>query len=118
MEELVNTWKAFEWRMTEDQIQQTFDAFNRFISMTDGIPDYADDCYQPKRHLMAHMLREQSFFGCPVKYATWFDEALNKLLKGCTRNLSQSTFESTVLPAMRYLLVEVNAGRRLQHPDS
>ena len=51
LEDLVSTWKASEWRMTSRQIQQTFDAFNRFISMSDGIPDYADDCYQPKRHL-------------------------------------------------------------------
>ena len=117
LEELVNTWKASEWRMTSNQIQQSFDAYNRFILMTDGIPDYATECFQPKRHLMAHLLREQGFFGCPVKYATWLDEALNKLLKGATRNVSQLSFDNTVLPGMRYLLVEVNAGRRLQHPD-
>ena len=117
LEDMVKVWKLSKWRMSAIQIQRTFDAFNRFVSMTDGIPDYTEECFQPKRHLMIHLLREQGFFGCPSKYANWLDEALNKLLKGTTRNVSQLTFDSTILPAMRRLLVEVNAGRRLQHPE-
>ena len=117
LEEMVNTWKASEWRMTPSQIQQTFDAFNCFVSMTDGIPDFVNECFHPKRHLVAHLLREQGFFGCPARYANWIDEALNKLLKATTRNISQFSFDPTVLAAMRHLLVQVNAGRRLQHPD-
>jgi len=61
-------------------------------------------CYIPKRHLTYHLLANIHYFGNPVKYATWRDEALNKVLKKACKNSSVFKFDSTVLLRMRDLL--------------
>ena len=62
------------------------------------------DVYTPKHHLMWHVLIRMGYQGNPSFYSNWVDEDLNKKLKACCRNVSQSTFESTVLLKMREVL--------------
>ena len=109
LEEMIQCWQNAAWKMTVVEIQQSFDCFNRFLTHTSAIEAYRDHFFQPKRHLTLHLLRELDYNGCPKYYATWFDEALNKLLKGCCRNLSQNRFEAALLPAMRHLLAKMAA---------
>ena len=46
-----------------------------------------------------------SFQGNPNIYSNWIDEDLNKTLKACCKNVSQATFEASVLLKMREILV-------------
>jgi hypothetical protein len=65
----------------------------------------------PKFHIVFHLIFDISFFGNPSLYATWYDEALNKLLKSTCRQTSQSTFERSVLIRMRELLSKLKRQR-------
>ena len=105
--EMIRCWQKASWKLKVGEIQQSFDCFNRFLTHTSAIEEFRAECFQPKRHLSVHLLRELECNGCPRFYATWFDEALNKLLKGCCRNLSQNRFEAAILPAMRHLLAKL-----------
>ena len=60
----------------------------------------------PKRHLTMHLLDRIPWFGNPALHANWGDEDLNRLLKACTRRVSQRTFEVVVLQQMRRLLAD------------
>ena len=104
--EMIRCWQKASWKLKVGEIQQSFDCFNRFLTHTSAIEEFRAECFQPKRHLTIHLLRELDYNGCPRFYATWLDEALNKLLKGCCRNLSQNRFDAAILPAMRHLLVK------------
>jgi hypothetical protein len=53
------------------------------------------------------------YHGNPKLYATWLDEALNKVLKASCRQTSQSTFERSVLFRMRYMLRKDTWKRRI-----
>jgi hypothetical protein len=63
-----------------------------------------DACYTPKHHIMFHLIFNVGYQGNPRMYATWVDESLNKTLKACCRQVSQSTFEGSVLFHMRQVL--------------
>jgi hypothetical protein len=81
-------------------IQKAFDFFKRQCVLTEHI----EELLIPKRHMFLHMLHELHFFGNARLYATWKDESLNKSVKKCCKNVSQSTFEASVLADMRQLL--------------
>jgi hypothetical protein len=51
----------------------------------------------PKRHLMNLLFEKLAWLGSPKIYAIWFDEALNSALKAVCRNISQQTFEQSLL---------------------
>ena len=63
-----------------------------------------DESFTPKHHLIIHLLFRADFLGNPRFYASWKSEALNKVLKGCCRQVSQATFEATVLFRTRSVL--------------
>ena len=65
----------------------------------------------PKFRIVFHLIFDISLFGNPSLYATWYDEALNKLLKATCRQTSQSTFERAVLLRMRELLSKLKRAR-------
>ena len=64
----------------------------------------ADELFQPKHHIVFHLLSKIPLLGNPQLCATWLDEALNKVLKSSCRDTSQAVFERTVLLRMRELL--------------
>jgi hypothetical protein len=61
--------------------------------------------FTPKHHKVFHLLRNIGYQGNVRLYATWFDEALNKMLKAACRFTSQATFDRTVLVRMRSVLL-------------
>ena len=63
-----------------------------------------DEMLAPKRHLFAHLLEMLDFHVDLRLYAHWRDESLNKLLRVACRQLSQTTFEATLLLVMERLL--------------
>jgi hypothetical protein len=62
------------------------------------------DVMTPKHHIIWHLLLNTGHQGNPAYYATWFDEALNKVLKQSCRQTSQLNFEASVLMRMREIL--------------
>ena len=70
------------------------------------------DLFVPKHHLVWHLLGNMEYQGNPSYYATWFNEGLNKVLKGCCRMTSQATFEQSVLLRMREVLRRKTGGKR------
>ena len=103
LEAMVGTWQGTAWRMETQEIRLAFDHYNRFIALTHDA-DFAEELEAPKRHMTMHLLREMTLWGNPKAYANWRDEALNKTLKQCCRNVHQSTFDISVLSGMRQLL--------------
>jgi hypothetical protein len=63
-----------------------------------------DNVYIPKFHIVFHLVHRMGWFGNPRLYATWLDESLNRMLKGCCRQTSQATFCRSVLFRMSRLL--------------
>jgi len=51
----------------------------------------------PKVHLAFHMILRQSLIGAARLHQNFRDESANKVLKGCTRNVSQLCWEPAVL---------------------
>ena len=95
--------------MTSTQIRDAFAAYQRYLALTDGI----EELRGPKRHILLHMLRQMPVQGNPKRYANWYDETLNRLLKLACRTTSQLTFETSVLLRMQVLLDnEFQRGRK------
>ena len=86
--------------MTMSETQACWDALGAHYALTASL----DDFDTPKRHLVLHMLRMIPTAGNPRRYACWLDESLNRLLKASCRTISQATFDTSVLTAMRELL--------------
>ena len=86
--------------MTMSETQACWDALGAHYALTASL----DDFDTPKRHLVLHMLRMIPTAGSPRRYACWLDESLNRLLKASCRTISQATFDTSVLTAMRELL--------------
>jgi hypothetical protein len=97
---MVRTWENAGACMLASEIQVLFEAWTKFLSLTQAY----EDLHTPKRHIMTHLLEQVGFLGNPRVYANWQDESLNRLLKSACRNLSQQTFETCVLPRMAVLL--------------
>lgn len=76
-------------------------AIIRYIQLMNSIPRFSPI---PKVHLAFHLVRRLVFLGAPKSYATWKDDAENKVLKGTCRGASQLTFEATVLSRMAFVL--------------
>lgn len=87
-------------RMPADAVQQCLDAWKRHMALVASI----DSMAIPKRHLVFHMILSIPFLGNPKFASNWQDETLNKLLKKACREISQATFEPSVLLSMQELL--------------
>ena len=85
--------------LTAGQIQSSYDFYNAFLEHTEPF-----SMNVPKRHLAMHLIQMLERFGNPLRYMNWVDESLNKTLKQCARQVSQTTFEVAVLAAMREVL--------------
>jgi hypothetical protein len=72
-----------------------------------------DESYIPKHHIMMHGLHRSAEHGNPKFYATWKSETHNKTLKLCCRQVSQATFETTVLLKMKHVLL---GPQKRRHP--
>ena len=75
-------------------------------------PEFVDNTKQ-KHHLMFHPLYRAASLGNPRLYSSWLSEAKNKVLKMACRQVSQATFEATVLFRMRAALsctLEISRG--------
>ena len=64
--------------------------------------------HTPKRHLCTHLLSNLAKHGNPRMYSTWMDESLNKQIKKCCRELSQTTFDIVLLASVKELFKTCN----------
>ena len=106
---MVTIWKESGARLSQPAIDECYSCYGRYCDLTQQM-----DVLQPKRHLLWHLLDELDFLGNPSLYATWQDEALNKVLKKTTREVSQVTFEQSCLQNMAQLLQKDSKKRKLQ----
>ena len=98
--ELVTVLDAEPVNMSHLAIQRCLDALKRHMVLTEGI----GECRIPKRHQCVHMVLKMPVFGNPRFYANWRDEGDNSTLKRACRELSQATFEQSLLLRMPQLL--------------
>lgn len=76
-------------------------AIIRHVQLMRAVPDFSPI---PKVHMAYHLVRRMLYLGSPRVYATWEDEATNKVLKASCGGASQLTFETTVLSRMGCVL--------------
>ena len=98
---LVEIWNENGVTLPEAAIDECFSSYHRFCDLT-SVDEY--DLFQPKRHLIWHLLASIPDKGNPRFHANWYDEALNKILKRATRELSQTTFGQALLESMPLVL--------------
>jgi hypothetical protein len=109
MVRMVTIWRDSPGaRLSQSDIDECFRLYGRYCDLTHNM----HFLLQPKRHLLWHLLGDLDYFGHPGLYATWYDEALNKLLKGTTREISQTTFEQSCLHGMQQLLERESRKRK------
>ena len=89
-------------RMPSDQIDLCYSLYSRYLTLTDNLPALVF----PKRHVVCHAIERLDDQGNPKFFGNWHDEALNKVLKAACRNVSQVTFEPSLLRRMRPLLAK------------
>ena len=106
---MVTIFKESGARLPQRAIDECFTCYGRYCDLPQQM-----DVLQPKRHLLWHLLADLDCCGNPSFYATWQDEALNKLLKKTTREVSQTTFEQVTLQNMAQLLEKDSKKRK--HP--
>ena len=99
LQRMVQIWNAHSWTIPEAEQEQLFAHYNTHIALMAPF-----EVYTPKHHIIFHLLAKIGYQGNPKEYACWLDESLNRMLKGACRNVSQATFEQSVLLAMRDLL--------------
>ena len=103
LDEMLQIFRAADFRLTADEQTRAWNAYLRFLRLTQGIPDMD----APKRHMVLHMLERLPDLGNPSKYANWRDESLNKDLKKSCRGVSQLTFERGLYCRMRAWLKHI-----------
>ena len=102
--DLVTIMKSSDWAMAAVEVGSLLESWKRFCALTND----QESLRTPKRHIMWHFVVMAGYLGNPRYYANWRDESLNKVLKAACRDVSQATFEQTVLLSMPFLL-ETNA---------
>ena len=98
--DLIAAFDGHGMQMPASSIQRCFDLALRHFSLTESI----EELIVPKRHMLLHLIRDIPHHGNPRFCATWFDESLNKTLKRSCKNVSQATFDASVLGTMRATL--------------
>ena len=96
---LIELWQGAPWRVEPSVVDQGIQMLNRYLLLTQDI----EELQYPKRHLAMHCVKLVGVLGNPRYYANWLDESLNKVLRSTCRNVSQATFDMTVLSGMRRL---------------
>lgn len=96
-------------RMSQESRDSCWLSYMRFCDLTKQDPDQLI----PKRHLMLHVLRGIDMQGNPRFYSAWQDESNNKILKKCCRQVSQATFELSVLSSMKRIMAQLQRKRRI-----
>jgi hypothetical protein len=104
---MVTVWHSFKWIVPEQEQEDIMASYNAHVALMAPFT-----CYTPKHHLMYHLVQDTGYLGNPDSYACWLDESLNRQLKLCCRNVSQSTFECSVLLSMRDLLKPSSSRKR------
>ena len=102
-------------RLSDEQQQACWDLYDRFCTLTGDIEQMLQDIEQmlrPKKHVFVKLFCDMCQKGNPRYYANWRDEGLNKLLRSACRQLSQATFEPTLLVHMEFLLRDEAKGGR------
>jgi hypothetical protein len=99
LQRMVQIWGAHGWTIPEAAQEQLMESYNAHIALMAPF-----GVYTPKHHIIYHLLEKIGYQGNPREYACWLDESLNRQLKGACRNVSQATFEHSVLLAMRDLM--------------
>jgi hypothetical protein len=79
-------------RKTNNKKKESLDLWKRHMSLM-----MAFGVFVPKHHLMFHLLLRAVYHGNPWQANTFYDESLNKQLKGVARLCHQCTFESTAI---------------------
>ena len=96
---IVRTWQRHGRNLPRDAQARCFDAYMEHLRLM-----APENSFVPKHHLFIHLLCKVHSLGNPRMFATWEDEAWNKQLKGSARNLSQATFENSLLTRMQTVL--------------
>jgi hypothetical protein len=91
----------------DDIIKESFNKYCTHIALM-----VLFDVFTPKHHLCFHLVANLSRHGNPSFYANWRDESLNRVLKACCRNVSQRTFEASLLLRMRDLISDASTLKR------
>ena len=99
LENTIGLWDSCEWRLTDKDIQKSYDYLTKFLQLTHRF----EHMHTPKRHLCTHLLSNLAQHGNPRMYSTWMDESLNKQIKKCCRELSQTTFDIVLLASVKEL---------------
>ena len=103
LEQMCRLWStAKRTTLRTAEIQASHDLFNICLHNTGT----HDDMLIPKRHLCAHLIADLHYFGNPKQFACWIDEAFNRNLKLCLREVSQITFEPFALLRFRKQMQE------------
>ena len=87
--------------------QEILELYKRHLALMEECDEFV-----PKHHLFLHLILGMPRLGNPRYYSTWLDEALNKTLKNCCRNVSQATFSVSVLSNMLALTRRRSSGKR------
>ena len=98
--DVAELWSTCEWTLSESEIQTSFTKWSLFLALACEI----EDLQIPKTHMSMHLMKDLGWFGNPRYFANWIDESLNKTLRLACRHISQFTFDTSVLTAMRELL--------------
>ena len=107
--QLFEQLKSAPARLSAEVIQQMLDLWKQHMAIMRD-----QDAYQPKHHLMYHMILRAVEHGNPWLDATFLDESLNKELKQCCRHAHQSTFESSVILKIGEVLKRMSRKRSMR----
>ena len=93
--------------MPTDQIDLCFSLYSQYLFLTKDVPAVIF----PKRHIICHSIERLVDQGNAKFFGNWHDETLNKVLKMACRNVSQVTFEPSLLRRMRPMLAKSSKKR-------
>jgi hypothetical protein len=97
---IANTMDTSGTTTPPSRVERMLSAWKRYLALAECWPDLRT----PKRHAVAHMILSAPRLGNPRCFSNWYDEALNRVLKGACRTISQATFEQSVLLRMPELI--------------
>jgi hypothetical protein len=108
LEGLVRIFEKAAQHLTRDEAGAAWERWQRHLALTEDL----EATHIPKRHVIFHLMEQLEFLGNPRFYNVWYDEAVNKLLKDACREISQATFEHSLLVRMPELLREACRKRK------
>ena len=100
---VIDIYDGHGWVLPDDAYKKSVERYSRYLALTHGFGDLE----LPKKHLGMHMVAGANIMGNPRIFANWRDEPLNKTLKAACRQVSQETFDISVLTAMLKILEDM-----------